>query len=308
VDRLEAQLLIWKAQALLSMGYPDRALSPASDSWHLSTSPHACNLMATALNAVGEIDRAEELLNMGTELFPEAVHLPVQLAMMQADQGRMPEALDTLDSVAPEVQLPDDMQIFLVGLRANLLATIGKWSEAEAVLEEGLGRHPDSPLLIETHDSISREWCRHRAEKQLEESWLESLEPLEGVPEEVDSALVRSGMVLELPQLTVLAARRLWRAFHARQSVRLQSPEAWSAALLLVVIELDGQRTTAAGLARATGANPSTVRTSRVRIRRYIDGLDPEFARRAFGAISNPRLDDIVDTTMTAGTVVRFPS
>jgi hypothetical protein len=263
--------------------------------------------MATALNAVGEIDRAEELLNMGTKLFPEAAHLPVQLAMMLADQGRMPEALDTLDGMSPDVPLPDDMQIFLVGLRANLLATIGRWSEAEAVLEEGLGRHPDSPLLVETHDSITREWSRRRAEDQLVESWRESLEGLDGVPEEVDNAIIRSGMVLELPELTVLAARRLWRAFHARQSVKLQSPDAWSAGLLLAVIELDGQRTTAAGLARATGSNPSTVRSTRLRIRRYIDSLDPGFARRAFGAVSNPRLDDMTESVDRPGTVVHFP-
>ena len=307
-ERLEAQLLIWKAQALLSMGYPDRALSPATDSWQLSTSPHACNLMATALNAVGEIDRAEELLQMGTGLFPEAVHLPVQLAIMQADQGRMPEALDTLDDLVPSAQLPDDMQVFLVGLRANLLSTIGKWSDAEAVLEEGLGRHPDSSLLIETRDSINREWCRRRAEERLVESWRESLDPLDGVPHEVDDAIVRCGMVLELSELTVLAARRLWRAFNSRHAVRLQSPNAWGTALVTAVIELDGNRTTAAGMARATGSNPSTVRKALGRIRPYLESLDPGFARRAFGAVSNPRIDDAGDDPSSAGAVIQFPT
>jgi hypothetical protein len=305
--RFDAQLLIWKAQALLSMGYPDRALAPATDSWHLSSSPHACNLMATALNAVGEIDRAEELLVMGTELFPEAAHLPVQLAMMQADQGRMPEALHTLNTIGPSVRLPEDLQVFLVGLRANLLATIGRWSEAEAVLDEGIGNHPDSSLLIETHDAITREWRRHQAEQRLEDSWRDSLDSVEGVAAEVDNAIVRGGLVLELPELVVLAARRLWRSFNARHTVRLQTPGAWGAALLAAVIELDGQRTSAAALARATGSNASTVRASLARVRAYLRDLDPGLAHRAFGAVSNPRLDDLVVDSANDGSVVRFP-
>jgi len=307
-QNLEAQLLIWKAQALLSMGYPERALTPATDPLQLSSSPHACNLMATALNAVGETDRAEALLNMGAELFPDAVHLPVQLAMMQADQGRMPEALDTLDGVAPSDHLPEDMHVFLVGLRANLLATIGKWSDAGAVLEEGLGRHPDSPLLIETHDSINREWSRQRAENALETSWNESLDPLDGVPLEVDVAIVRFGSLLEVSELTTLAARRLWRSYDLRHSVKLQSPDVWSAALITAVMELDGQRVTFAAMARATGTNASTLRRVLGRIRGYLDSLDPGFARRAFGAISNPRLDDEGDAPHSDGTVVRFPT
>jgi hypothetical protein len=244
---------------------------------------------------------------MGTELFPEAAHLPVQLAMMQADQGRMPEALHTLNTIGPSVRLPEDLQVFLVGLRANLLATIGRWSEAEAVLDEGIGNHPDSSLLIETHDAITREWRRHQAEQRLEDSWRDSLDSVEGVAAEVDNAIVRGGLVLELPELVVLAARRLWRSFNARHTVRLQTPGAWGAALLAAVIELDGQRTSAAALARATGSNASTVRASLARVRAYLRDLDPGLAHRAFGAVSNPRLDDLVVDSANDGSVVRFP-
>jgi tetratricopeptide (TPR) repeat protein len=306
---LEAQLLIWKAQALLSMGQPDRALTAASDSWELSSSPHACHLMSTSLNAVGETDQAEELLAMGVGLFPEAIHLPVQLAMMLADQGRLPESLEVLDRVSPTTQLPDDMQVFLVGLRANLLATIGRWSEAEAVLEEGLGRHPGSELLLETHHSISLEWNRKMAEESLAESWREAMEPLDGVAAEVDEAVVHGAAMLELDELLGLAARRLWRSFHACEAVRLQSPEAWGAALVTAVLELDGFRPSAAAVARATGSNPSTLRSALRRLRRYLDDLDPGFARRAFGAVSNPRLDDQIPDplALTRGTVVPFP-
>lgn len=305
---LESQLLIWKAQALLSMGCPDRALTAASDSWELNSSPHACHLMATAFNAVGKDERAEKYLIMGTELFPEAIHIPIQLVMLLADQGRLPEALDILDRVAPSVQVPEDMQVFLVGLRANLLATVGRWIEAEAVLEEGLGRHPDSLLLLETHDSISREWNRRRAEDRLQESWRQSLERIDGVAAEVDDAIIRCGGVLELSDLAVLAARRLWRTFSARFPIRVQTPEAWGAAIVTAILELEGHHPSATKIARAAAANPSTVRSARARVRDYLKDLDPGFARRAFGAESNPRLDeDGTGGQKAPGTVLRFP-
>jgi tetratricopeptide (TPR) repeat protein len=306
--QLSAELLIWKAQALLAMGYPQRALPAASASWQLASSPHACHLLAIALDAVGESDRAEELLVMGSELFPHAVHLPVQLAMILADQSRMPEALDVLDTVPPSLPLPDDLQVFLVGLRANLLATVGRWPEAEAAIEEGLGRHPGSSLLLEARSAISGEWNRRLAEASLVASWRAALERLDGVPAEVDDAIVRFGMGLELGELVVLAAQRLWRALCDRDPIRLQSPEPWAAALLIAVMELDGSRPSAAAVGRATSCSESTLRSALRRVRQYLEGLDPSFARRAFGAASNPRLDEAAPRRASQrDTVVRFP-
>lgn len=305
---LAAQLLVWKAQALLSMGYPERALHAANRSWELATSPHSCSLIATALNATGEIDHADRFLRMGIGLFPAAIHLPVQLATMLTDQGRLPEALDVLEGVTPSTQLPVDMQVFLVGLRANLLATIGRWSEADAVLQEGLHRHPDSSLLLETHDSISREWIRNRAEESLAESWLASLEPVVGVSAEVDDAVMHFGIVLGLSDLVVLGARRLWRSFDASNSINIQAPDPWGVALLTAVLELDGHPQSVAAMARATASNQSTVRSAIGRIRRFLDRLDPGFSRRAFGAISNPRLDgDTREGAERTGSVLTFP-
>ena len=76
---LAAQLLVWKAQALLSMGYPERALHAANQSWRLATSPHSCSLIATALASTGDVDQAEKYLRMGLELFPSAIHVQSQL-------------------------------------------------------------------------------------------------------------------------------------------------------------------------------------------------------------------------------------
>ena len=306
--QLSAQLLTWKAQALLALGFPQRALPAATASWELVSSPHACHLLAIALDAVGESDRAEELLVTGSGLFPNAVHLPVQLVMILADQGRMPEALEVLGTVPPSAQLPDDLQVFLVGLRANLLATVGRWSEAEAVIEEGLGCHPDSPVLQEAGRSISGEWNRRLAEASLATSWREALARLDGVQAEVDDAIVRFGMGFEVGELVVLAAQRLWRAVYDREPIRLQSPEPWAAALLIAVMELDGARPSAAAFGRATSCSESTVRSALRRVRRYLEGLDPSFARRAFGAASNPRLDDTGPVRASRNdTVVRFP-
>lgn len=304
--QLEAQLLIWKAQALLSMGYPDRALKAADDSWNLMDSAHACHLMATSLNSVGEPERAENILVLGVAMFPDAIHLPVQLAMMLADQGRLPEALQILENVRPSGQLPDDMQVFLVGLRANLLATVGRWSEAEAVLEEGLGRHPGAPLLLETHHSLSVERDRKMAEDALAGSWSDALEPLNGVPAEVDDAVIRCSSLLEVGALVELAARRLWRSFNAAEEVRLQSPEPWAVALVAAICELDGCNPSVAAISRAAGCNSSTVRSALRRLRRWLASLEPGLAQRAFAATSNPRLGEHAEPP-ASGSVVQFP-
>ncbi len=290
--RLEAELLIWKAQALLSMGCAERAFGAASRSWDLTSSPHSCHLMSMALHALGSSGQSEELLRMGRELFPDAAHLSMQLAMMLADQGRLPEALDLLDDISPDLDLPGDLQVFLLGLRANLLASVGRWSEAEDVLEDGLGRHPGSSLLLETSDSLQQQRDRRRAEEELAASWRSTLASLQRAPGEVDEAVINCGAIMELPELVVLAARRLWRAFLASDPVHPQAPDAWAAALVVVVLELDGQRPAAAPIARGLRANPSTVRTIAARVRAFLDGMDVEIARRAFATSANPRLQE----------------
>jgi hypothetical protein len=43
-----------------------------------------------------------------------------QLAILLSDQGRHPEALDTIDLLPRGAPVPDDLQVFLLGLHANL--------------------------------------------------------------------------------------------------------------------------------------------------------------------------------------------
>jgi tetratricopeptide (TPR) repeat protein len=306
--RLEARLLVWKAQALLTMGCADRALPAASRSWDLEPSPHACHLMSNSLNALGNADESEGLLRMGWELFPNAIHLPVQLAMLLTDQGRLPEALDALNEVTPGADTPDDVQIFLFGLRVNLLATMARWTEARVLLEEGLERHPSSIFLHEAKESLSQAWEQARAEQELEASWSAGLDPLTGVAAEVDDAIIRCGAVMEVSTLEVLAARRLWRGFMAAVSVCPHAPDPWAAALLLAVYELDGERPSAAALARAVDVNPGTVRSALRRLRAFVHDLEPEFARRSYAARCNPRLTQVPSPRKhRPGTIINFP-
>jgi len=308
--QLEAQLLIWKAQAHLSMGDPDNAHPAASRSWNLDPSAYACHLLSNALAAVGQHDDAEELLKSGWDLFPNAYHLPVQLAILLSDQGRHPEALDTIDMLPQGAPMPDDLQVFLLGLHANLLAAMGRWGEADGVLKEGRFRHPESDLLEDAHHSLGDAWSRFRAQETLADSWFEGLSPLEGVALEVDDAIVRQGSINELPRLVVLGARRLWRAFLEAHQPRLQLPQPWGAALLVAILELDGAKLSIAAMARSTQAPVSTTRSALTRFRRFLSELDTNMARRAFAAMTNPQLDDAPSPSLESdrGTVVPFPS
>ena len=307
--QLEAQLLIWKAQAHLAMGDPDNAHPAAHRSWNLDPSPHSCHLLSNALAAVGQPDDAEELLKSGWDLFPDAFHLPVQLAILLSDQGRHPEALDTIDLLPPGAPVPVDLQVFLLGLHANLLAAMGRWGEADGVLREGRYRHPESDLLEEAHHSLGGAWARFRAHDNLAESWAAGLTPLDGVALEVDDAIVRQGSYNELPQLVVLGARRLWRAYLEAERPSLQSPQPWGAALLAAIIELDGGKPNIAAMARLTKSPVSTTRSALTRFRRFLGELDSNMARRAFAATTNPQLDDAPDppSASEVGTVVPFP-
>jgi tetratricopeptide (TPR) repeat protein len=308
--QLEATLLIWKAQALLAMGHPEGALPPASRSWEIDPSPHACHLQSNALEALGDLDGAEELLRMGWRLFPEAVHLPVQLAVVLSDQARLPEALDILDEIQVDDRIPDDLQIFLFGMRSNLLAAMGRWAEADEALRDGLGFHPGSELLGNAQDALKHARRRARAEEALVASWREGLEDLDGVAAEVDEAVVRCGAVNELPELVTLAARRLWRALVEQKSPKLHAPDPWSAALVLAILEIDGNRPSIASIARSVRSNPSSVRSVLSRLRNFLSSLDPEMRQRAFAAHKNPRLDGMESKQRSderSANVVPFP-
>ena len=307
---IEASLLIWKAQAQLAMGQAEEALAAASRSWEIEPSPHACHLVSNALEAAGDPEGAEELLRMGWRLFPEAVHLPVQLAVILSGQGRLPEALDALDEIPSEEKIPEDLHVFLFGLRSNLLATMGRWAEADEALREGMDRHPDSQVLADAREYLGGARRRMLAKRDLAVSWRKSLADLEGVYGEVDEAVIRCGEVNEFSELVVLAARRLWRAFVERRAPRPQAPDSWGAALIAAVIELDGEKPSAAALARSVRCKPTGVRTVLARLRTFLGELDPEFSARGFAAHSNPRLDDAPSARRSgaaAADVVRFP-
>jgi hypothetical protein len=265
--------------------------------------------MSNALYGLGEADRCEDLLRAGCEVFPDAVHLPIQLAMVLADQGRLPEALDVLDDLPEETVLIEDLHAFVTGFRANLLATLGRWSDADAVLRDGLGRDPQSELLHSTREEIARERRRAEARGSLLRSWRAVLDAPGGRGDDVEAAIEACGASIEESPLVVAAARRMWRAFRDADPVRPQSPEPWAAAMLLCVLELDGAAPTAAAMARATRTSADTVRSAARRGREFLAGMSPELRERAFAAEANPRLDDPprADADDGDSSVVRFP-
>lgn len=308
--QLEATLLIWKAQALLAMGDAECALPPASRSWELDPSPHSCHLQSNALEALGDLDGSEGLLRMGWKLFPEAVHIPVQLAVVLSEQARHPEALDILDEIELDDRIPNDLQVFLFGMRSNLLATMGRWAEAEEALRDGLDYHPGSQLLDDAREALKYARLRARAKDALAESWRNGLRDLDGVAGEVDEAVLRCGAVNEVPELVTLAARRLWRAFVEQKKPRPHAPDPWGAALVLAILEIDGNAPSIASVARSVRSKPSTVRSALSRLRQFLSSLDTEIRMRAFAALTNSRLDRSPSRTQfneRSANVVPFP-
>jgi len=303
---LEAQLQLWKAQALLASGTPERALSAASRSWDLDASPHACYLAAESLLHLGENDRAETLLRAGRSAFPDAPHLSLALAMLLADEGRMPEALHIVERTSISPGEPSQAEVFRAGLHANLLASMGRWEEAMAVLDESLDNNPDSELLSETRRDLRRHHRHVEATATLAESW--RLE-LEGSPSPfplVEDEVVRLTHVFEGGSLLPQAACRLFRAYVQATKVRPRHATAWALALLLSVQDLDGEAPPTAPFARAVHVSPSSVRPIRKRLEAFLATMEPDLARRSFACSTNPRLDELPAPTHE-GTVVAFP-
>ncbi len=309
--RMTAALLVWKAQALLALGRAEQAQAAATRSWDLQPTPHACHLSANAEEALGHHEGAEELLHVGWRMFPDAVHLPVQLAIILADQGRVPEAHGVLEQVPLDAPVPPDLDVFLFGMRSNLLAAMGRWAEADDLLQQGMKNHPHSNLLSEAQVTLRETRNRIEAEAELVDSWRKELKSLEAGAHDVDEAVIRCGAVNELTDLTVLAARRLWRAYLEHRAARPQAPEVWGTALVVAVLELDDRAPSAAAFARSTGCHPSSVGKILRRVRDFLGGLEPEFAKRAFAARTNPRLegtDTSIEKQLGTAKVIPFPA
>ena len=302
---LEAHLLVWKAQALLAMGSPERATAAASRSWELEVSSHACHLMAACCLSRGDTEEAEQFLRAGLEEFPEAVHLSFRLAVVLAEEGRMPEALEVVDDINLGETPPDDLSVFRFGLRANLLAALGRWQEAKVTLDEGLSLHPEAALLREANELLVREHDRRLAEKRLTESWTGTMTELDGVAATVDEEISLIVLRAEIPEVVALAARRLWRAFSGAVEVSPRAPRAWAAACLAAVFELDDAAFPTVTVALLADASPATVRSILRRIRAYLGTLDRAFVLRSFAGRTNPRLSENVPATAGSSETAR---
>ncbi len=288
---LKAALLIWKAHALGAMDMSDRAHASAAKAWQLEPSSQAAHIMALALIHEGENDHAEQILRFGLQRFPGAAHLVFQLALLLAEQGRVPEAIDLLDD-APIDTLDERVFTFHVGIRANLLARMGRWREAMQTVEEGLAAYPEAVELQETHDALTLQRQLHDAEERLGAVWQQSLRRIdEASASGVDASIEALGASMELPDLVILAARRLWRRFVETDPTRPRAHQAWAAALLASIFAIDGGDVPLTFFARYAGTSYETVRSAYRRIGAFLDRLDPKEISDSFAVRSNPQLD-----------------
>ncbi|NOZ78007.1 MAG: hypothetical protein GXP48_02260 [Acidobacteria bacterium] len=293
LPELRTELLIWKAHAMGAMGMPDRAYAAAAGAWELEPSSQAAHLMALALIQEGEDDHAEEILRFGLQRFPGAAHLVFQLALLMAEQGRVPEAMDLVNDIEIDAG-EEDEQVFAlhVGIRANLLARMGRWDEAMQTIQGGLEAHPDIFELRRTYDTLKKQHDLHHARDHLATVWQTSLQPLhEASTAGVDASIETLGVSMELPRLVILAAQRLWRRFLDADPVQPRAHEAWAAALLASVFVIDGGSAPLSFFARYAGTSYETVRSAYRRIDTFLGRLHPEERLCAFAVRLNPQLD-----------------
>ena len=293
VPDLRTELLIWKAHALGAMGMPDRAYAAAADAWELGPSSQASHIMALALIHEGEDDHAEQVLRFGLQRFPNAAHLVFQLALLMAEQGRVPEAMDLINDSEIDVEGEDEPVLALhVGIRANLLARMGRWDEALQMVEKAVEAHPDISELQETYVTLKSQHDLYHAQDRLATRWQASLQPLDEDPAAgVDASIKTLGASLDLPQLVILAAQRLWRRFLDVDPAKPRAYEAWAAALLASIFALDGGSAPLSFFAHYAETSYETVRSAYRRIGAFLGRLPRNEAALAFAVRLNPQLD-----------------
>ncbi len=288
---LRAALLIWKAHALSAMNMSDRASTVAAEAWDLEPSSQAAHIMALALLHEGEDDHAEQVLRFGLQQFPNAAHLVFQLVLLMAEQGRIPEAMDLLDEAQLDT-LDERASALSVGIRANLLARMGRWKEAMRTIQAGVAVHPGSAEIRETYAMLKRQRQLHDAQQRLATSWQRSLSFVRGRPAcGVDTAIEALGTGMDLPLLVILAARRLWRRFLDTDAAQPRSYRAWAAAILAAIFAIDGGTAPLTFFARYAGTSYETVRLAYRRIEAFLDTLDPDEIAASFAVRRNPKLD-----------------
>ena len=103
----------------------------------------AIRMLAELAARIGRLGDSENLLRRALELAPSFQSARANLATVLYRQHRAQEALEQLDVIAGEGQLPDGVR----NLKAAALGRVGGYEEAIALYREVLSRHGDQPKI-----------------------------------------------------------------------------------------------------------------------------------------------------------------
>lgn len=103
----------------------------------------AIRMMAELAARIGRLGDSENLLRRTLELAPSFQSARANLATILYRQNRAPEALEQLELLAAEGELPDGVR----NLKAAALGRVGGYQEAIALYRDVLARHGEQPKI-----------------------------------------------------------------------------------------------------------------------------------------------------------------
>ena len=112
----------------------------------LKRDPHdysAIRMLAELAARIGRLGDSESLLRRALELAPSFQSARANLATVLYRQNRAADALEQLDLIASEGELPDGVR----NLKAAALGRIGGYQEAIGLYRDVLGRHREQPRI-----------------------------------------------------------------------------------------------------------------------------------------------------------------
>ena len=112
----------------------------------LKRDPHdysAIRMLAELAARIGRLGDSESLLRRALELAPSFQSARANLATVLYRQNRAADALEQLDLIASEGELPDGVR----NLKAAALGRIGGYQEAIGLYRDVLGRHREQPKI-----------------------------------------------------------------------------------------------------------------------------------------------------------------
>ena len=142
--------LIGQARDLMVAGREEEALEAVFEALRVRRDSYdALALAGTLLSMLGDPEASTLYTREAIRVAPERPDAYYDLASTMLDLGRPAEALPWLESGARLLgDRDDDLLDFLFSARIEALAELGRYEEAEALLEEARARSSDSLLLI----------------------------------------------------------------------------------------------------------------------------------------------------------------